>query len=90
MTQEKEPEQLTLFDMKEWWEDEWQDMPEFVQEDLSPFKTIFVQFANRQDMKEFEKLVNQTITFKTQSVWFPKATIDRYANKRYIEDSEEK
>ena len=75
--------------MPEWWEEYWQDMPEFVQEDQTASKSIIVHFQNKEDMKAFAKLVNQKIGFKTQSIWYPKAEIDRYINKEYIDVKDE-
>ncbi len=40
-------EQKSIFDKGEWWEDEWQDMPEFSHEDLQPYQTIYVHFEDR-------------------------------------------
>ena len=74
-----------FFDIPERWEDEWQGMPEFIQEDQSPFKTIFVHFENREDMLLFAELVDQRLTTKTQSIWYPEAKIDRYSDKRYVD-----
>lgn len=70
---------------KEWWEDDWQDMPEFIQEDQSPFKTIYVHFQNKQDMKSFAELVDQKIGFKTKSIWYPEAKIGKTDGIRYSE-----
>ena len=69
------------------WRDEWVGMPEFVQEDQSPWKQIRVSFASREDMEAFAKLVGQTVTFQTQSLWYPEAEIGRYANKRYVDET---
>ncbi len=77
--------QETFFDKGEWWEDEWQGMPEFVQEDLGPTKTLQVNFASYDDMRAFAKLVGQKLTPDTQSIWWPKVEVDRLANKRYID-----
>lgn len=54
------------------YEKEWQGMPEFNQEDLGAVKSVIVHFASRDDISEFEKLVEQAITDKTKSLWFPK------------------
>lgn len=67
------------------WKKEWKNMPEFVQEDVSPFKAIMVNFENKQDMEAFAKLVGQGITMKTQSIYYPKAEIDGIMNKRYVD-----
>ncbi len=76
--------QKDLFNKGEWWEDEWQDMPEFVQEDQSPFKQLIISFATREDMEAFSKLVDQPIYTTTQSIWYPPAEIGRMMNKLYI------
>jgi len=65
------PEQLELFDVGEWWESEWQDMPEFIQDDLTPMQSILVHFKTEDDRLAFAKLLNQTITEKTKFIWYP-------------------
>ena len=67
---------------------EWQGMPEFVQEDLSPYKTIYIHFEKKEDMEGFSKLVNQRITLKTKFIWFPKPKNISFMNKIY-EDIDE-
>lgn len=66
---------------------EWQGMPEFDQKDLSAFKSIVVHFDSPLSMQKFAKLIGQPITEKTRFVWYPKAKIDRYADKRYVDES---
>lgn len=80
----KNTKQLNLFTPLEWWKEHWQGMPEFEQEDLTPFKSIYVHFEKEEDMIEFSKLVNQVIHIKTQSIWYPKAKIGRIAGKKYV------
>ena len=69
---------------KESWEKEWRGMPEFDHQDLSPLKTINIRFKTERALKRFEKLTGQTITDKTQSIWYPEAEITRMVDKRYI------
>ena len=76
-------------DLPEPWEEEWQGMPEFVQEDKMPFRTIYVHFENQQDLEEFAELVDQRITSKTKFIWYPKAKIEELIKLRCV-DSEEK
>jgi hypothetical protein len=86
----KELKQHNLFESLEDFEkykDEWQGMPEFVQEDLQPFQSIIVHFEKREDLDEFSKLVDQKLTYKTRSIWYPKAEIGTIADKRYIDES---
>lgn len=52
-------EQETLFSILKDWESEWQDMPEFVMEDLTPHRVINVRFRNDDDVKKFEELMSQ-------------------------------
>ena len=72
---------------EEEWKKEWAGMPEFLQEDLTSHNSIIVHFKNEEDAAEFAKLVEQTITPRTQSIWYPKAKIDKYMNKRYKRES---
>lgn len=73
-----------LFFLEEDWTKLWKGMPEYKCEDLSPFKTLLVHFTNYSDIKKFAKLIGQTITPETRSLWFPKAEIDKVAHLRYI------
>ena len=50
---------------------EWHGMPEFVQEKKEPFKTLVIRFENEADYKEFQKIINQKLTYKTKSIWHP-------------------
>lgn len=50
---------------------EWQDMPEFIQPDASGVQQIVVHFMSRGDVERFAELMNQQITEKTKSIWFP-------------------
>ena len=51
---------------------EWQGMPEFEQEDLLAVKSVKVNFLLLEDVKSFAELINQNITEKTKSIWYPK------------------
>lgn len=64
-------------------EKHWVGMPEFNQEDKTPYRQIIVSFASDQDALEFGLLIGQTVTPKTRSLWYPKAEIESYADKRY-------
>lgn len=82
----KPNDQPMLFgDMEQYssWHDDWQGMPEFVHEDLSPHRSLIVHFASPDDARKFSKLIGQKLTDKTQSVWYPEAEIGRIAGVRY-------
>lgn len=77
-----------FFDIKEPepWEEEWQGMPEFVMDDLTPEKSILVHFKSMEDAKAFGELVGTPVHLSTQSIWFPKAKIGHMVDKRYIQE----
>jgi hypothetical protein len=70
------------------WKKHWVGMPEFKQEENPAYKTIYVHFRNEEDYKEFSKLIDQSLTDKTKSIWHPK--LDREANalRRWIETND--
>ncbi len=81
MTDDDQP---ALFEMPPVWKEAWAGMPGYNHQDLEPWRSIKVHFANAVDMKAFADLVGQRLTERTDSIWHPKAEIGRYANKRFI------
>lgn len=78
----------SLFDdLEESFREEWRDMPEFVQEDLTPYRVINVRFRNQEDVDAFEKLMEQKITEKQKTLWYPYAEPRRAAHLRYVDES---
>lgn len=65
----------------------WQGMPEFEQDDKTAFQSIYIHFKNQEAITEFARLIQQSITLKTRSLWYPEIEIERYANKRYSDES---
>lgn len=78
----------TLFDNQEnEWQKEWKDMPEFIQNlPNREYKKLIIRFKNEEDLNDFSKLINQKITFKTKSIWFPEIERGINANKIYINE----
>jgi len=70
------------------WKKEWKDMPEFVQEDQTSGKSIIVHFKNRKDMDEFAELIDQNLTAKTKSIWYPKVKNEDLINLQYVDEDE--
>jgi hypothetical protein len=77
--------QLALFDKGKWWHDYWKQMPEFVQRDLTPLRTIQVRFENAGSVGHFAQRMGYSLTEKTKSVWFPNSESDCFLNKRYVQ-----
>lgn len=50
---------------------EWEGMPEFEQEDKSGVRQITVHFESQSDVEEFARLIGQSLTEKTRSIWHP-------------------
>ena len=71
-----------------WWKKEWQNMPEYNQEDLEPIKQLIISFDSYEDYFNFGKLVDQKLTKKTKSIWHPKLKKTTFTNLRYIQDDE--
>lgn len=78
-------EQDVLFGEQESWREEWQGMPEFEQKNLLPEYSVRVNFASYEDLQKFAFMVGQTISIKTQSVWYPKQERENLADKKYVE-----
>jgi hypothetical protein len=64
-------------------EKEWQGMPEFNQDDLTPHRQLIVSFNSDKDIQRFSELIKQTITKKTKSIWFPKVENAKMFDKVY-------
>ena len=50
--------------------EEWKGMPEFEQEDKTSYQSIHVHFKNAEEVTEFGKLIGQSLTNKTNSIWY--------------------
>ena len=70
------------------WKEEWEGMPEFVQEDSAPYRTIQLHFRNEEHIRWFSELLGQGVTDKTKSMWYPKLDRENHEDLRYIDDSE--
>lgn len=68
------------------WRKHWIGMPEFVQENNESYKKIYVHFRNEEDYQEFAKLVDQKMTEKTKSIWYPAADFGKNSLCRWIEE----
>lgn len=66
---------------------EWEGMPEFHQEDLTSKRKIIVHFRCQEDVDKFEQLMDQKITPKQKSLWFPHMPHRKAAHLRYVDES---
>lgn len=52
-------------------DEEWIDMPEYINEDKTANRKIIIHFKNDDDVQGFALLIGQKITEKTKSLWYP-------------------
>jgi len=83
--------QASMFELEDFaeYKKHWKGMPEFVQKDLGPVRSLLVHFAESEDVRAFARLVGQEISGKTRSLWYPKAEITQLVTKRYADDEAE-
>lgn len=62
---------------------EWEDMPEYAQENLMAHKTIYVHFKSDEDYQNFAEFIDQKLTPKTKSIWYPEEKNMETEKKRY-------
>lgn len=84
--------QANLFEIekeKKEWEKEWVGMPEYSQNKVKKeYASIIVRFDTKEDLEDFSKLINQKLTNKTKSIYFPQIIRGINANKLYIDENE--
>ena len=85
---ETKEKQGSLFDLGEWWEKDWQSMPEFVQNNEMPRRQLIINFATREDLIDFSKLIKQPVTFDTKSIWYPEIKAQKRIDIQYIDSNE--
>lgn len=69
------------------YEDEWQDMPEFENENLDVYKTIKVHFQSKENFDEFQKLIAQEISDEAKFIYHPKLIREDLKALEYGTDS---
>lgn len=63
---------------------EWQGMPEFDNGDAFPMKQVTINFASVADVERFARLMEQNITMKTKSIWYPAKNLESIRDKAYV------
>jgi len=80
-----------LFEVDEFlgWKEHWKGMPEYIHRDFTPWNSVIIHFEDRESMDALSRILGQRLTEKTQSIWFPEATIGRMVDKRYRDTTED-
>lgn len=72
------------------WKKHWLEMPEYEQEDNPAYKKLIISFRTKEDYDEFvektAKILDQTMTQKTKTIWYPALSRDENSLKRWIEE----
>jgi len=68
------------------WKKEWQDMPDFFQENKQTVASVVVNFLTVDDMNKFSELVGRRITFKTKSIMYP--VIQNDTKRVYVDEDD--
>lgn len=82
-----EREEAALFDKQNDVNEHWASMPEFDQANQMAWRRLIVNFKNQEDLDEFSRLLNQTLTNKTRSIWYPAEMPQRSVNV-YVSESD--
>jgi len=72
--------------------DEWQGMPEFVQEDKEAAYKVMVNFRTKDDVIAFEQAVGQSIgdaSRQAASIWYPEQERERRVHLGYASDGDD-
>lgn len=59
-------------DYNEKWQLHWKEMPEFIQEENNPYRSVTLKFKTKDDYVAFAKLIDQPLSDKTKAIWYPK------------------
>lgn len=68
---------------------EWRGMPEFNQPENGAVRQIIVSFGSHEDVDAFAKLVNQNITKKTKSLWYPARDKNKVSDLFYFSENDQ-
>ena len=75
-----------LFNEPNFWEKEWEGMPEFNMNPEVPILTIKVSFKTKEDIEAFSKLMKQKIRANCKNYWFPKLNRCAISDKKYYDE----
>ena len=84
---EKQASFQHVSEQKELWEEEWENMPEYSNEEVEMYKTIKIHFKTKKDYDKFARIISQALTEKTKSIWYPKLVKGLFSKLRYSDES---
>jgi predicted transport protein len=63
----------------------WEGMPEYDNEDITPYRTLYVHFRNEKDAQDFAKLIGQKLTQDTKTIYHPVQIKEIFKDKHYVD-----
>jgi len=77
--------EMGFFDVPTNWEKHWKGMPEFIPIMRNVCHCEFtVRVRTEGDLKQLSKLLDQEISVRTKTIWYPKLVRERTKHKKYI------
>jgi hypothetical protein len=70
-------------------EEHWRGMPKFKQDDNGPYRQVIVSLEDEKAEKDFFKLIDQTYTDKTKSIWFPERPISHVTDLFWFSEDQD-
>jgi hypothetical protein len=67
------------------WEDEWDGMPEYTSEQISPYHEVKVCLRNEADLRAFAILLGQNIKKSTKYVYYPQMPLYSYSSEVWVD-----
>ena len=79
-----EPEQGSLFESNPDWAEYWEGMPEYVHEELTPYREVKLRFASEEDIRAFEACTGLTVPKMRNWIWYPELQQEISTDKRVV------
>lgn len=65
---------------------EWDGMPEFVQDDMTPHRTLHVHFADEAAVQDFQRLIEQEFSPEARYIFHPRQARESFTGLRYADE----
>jgi len=75
-----------LINVPSFYDEHWVGMPDFQQGKIEPYAKIIVRVESREALEELSKRLEQPLTSKTKSAWFPYKSHWGMENNVWISD----
>lgn len=66
---------------------DWDNMPEYVQDEFESYAKVTVRIRDEEDLKKFREIMEQpSISTKTKSIWYPALDRNRNSLLRWMDE----